>query len=726
MKTLRLRTTGYGRRATGYGLRAALLLMLVAPSALTAPHAPIAPVAPNAPIAPVPLSALRTEYLENPLGIDVRQPRLSWKIAEDRRGVVQSAYQIRVALSERDLQGNRPVLWDSGRVTSDESTQRIYSGPALTSGRRYFWQVRVWNDKGAASAWSATAWWEMGLLTLVGLDGEVDRARPIRRQQGARGLAVSAPRIRAGRRRRACASLRHQPRSLRASSERPARRRSAVHAGLDELQQAAPVPDVRHHAALEEGAERRRRRAGQRLVPRRDRVPRDRETTTATPSGCSPRSTSRSRAASAWSSSATAMEGLHRSDPVVRDLLGRDLRRAPRAGGVERDRLRRLALDAGRGGAGPHRRPRGTGRPARAPHPGDQADQDSENARRRHRRRHGPEHGRLGAPESPGPGRHDGHAAARRSPRQAGQLLHREPARREGGAALHAQRRRAGGVRAALHVHGIPLRCRGRLSGRPHPRQPDRHRRALGHGGDGHVRDVEAAGEPAAAQHSVGAEGQLPRRADRLPAAGRAARLDRRRAGLLAHRGLQHGRGRLLHEVAEGRRARSVPERRRAARDPRRPRQARQARWRRGRMGGRGRDHPVEHVPPVRRRAAARRAVSEHEGLGRVRAHARRRRLHLGRRPALRRLAGVRHHALRLPGRDDQQGSDRDGVLRAFGGSAGTGGARARQGRRGGAVRRARREGEGRVQPRVRDVDGPRWRSDADGLRAGPGVQPAA
>ena len=158
MTTLRLETTGYGIRAAGYGLRSTLLLMLVAPSALTAPHAPNAPVAPT-------LSALRAEYLENPVGIDVRQPRLSWKMAEDRRGVMQSAYQIRVALSERDLQGNRPVLWDSGRVASDESTQRIYSGPALIPGRRYFWQVRAWDDTGAASAWSATAFWEMGLLS---------------------------------------------------------------------------------------------------------------------------------------------------------------------------------------------------------------------------------------------------------------------------------------------------------------------------------------------------------------------------------------------------------------------------------------------------------------------------------------------------------------------------------------------------------------------------------
>ena len=45
MKTQRLETTGYGLRAAGYGLGSALLLMLVAPSALTAPRAPNAPAA---------------------------------------------------------------------------------------------------------------------------------------------------------------------------------------------------------------------------------------------------------------------------------------------------------------------------------------------------------------------------------------------------------------------------------------------------------------------------------------------------------------------------------------------------------------------------------------------------------------------------------------------------------------------------------------------------------
>ena len=119
-----------------------------------------------APRADTPLKAINllVEYQANPVGIDARQPRLSWQLASDARGIAQSAYQIRVARAESDLRAGRRLTWDSSRVDSDESIHRVYAGPPLESGQRYYWQVRVWDTSGTASDWSAPGHWEMGLL----------------------------------------------------------------------------------------------------------------------------------------------------------------------------------------------------------------------------------------------------------------------------------------------------------------------------------------------------------------------------------------------------------------------------------------------------------------------------------------------------------------------------------------------------------------------------------
>jgi alpha-L-rhamnosidase len=106
---------------------------------------------------------LRCEYKVDPLGIDVTRPRLSWELQSTEKNVLQTAYEVQVSLSEKDL-AKEKVIWESGEVKSDDSVGIEYAGPPLASGRPYFWHVRVWDNHGHATVWSAPAKWEMGLL----------------------------------------------------------------------------------------------------------------------------------------------------------------------------------------------------------------------------------------------------------------------------------------------------------------------------------------------------------------------------------------------------------------------------------------------------------------------------------------------------------------------------------------------------------------------------------
>jgi len=107
---------------------------------------------------------LRCEYLSNPLGIDVLQPRLSWELREERRGARQTAYAVRVASSREALLAGEADLWDSGTIDSDSTFHIVYEGKPLRSMQRAWWSVRVWDDQGQPSDWAEPAWWEMGLL----------------------------------------------------------------------------------------------------------------------------------------------------------------------------------------------------------------------------------------------------------------------------------------------------------------------------------------------------------------------------------------------------------------------------------------------------------------------------------------------------------------------------------------------------------------------------------
>src|SRR5450759_312324 len=110
------------------------------------------------------VSDLKCEYIENPLGMDIRQPRFSWNISGNRRGIYQSAYRILVADRREALQDNTGNIWDTGKVPSDKLINIVYKGAPLKSDQTYYWSVCVWNQDGEESSWSEPAIFHTGLL----------------------------------------------------------------------------------------------------------------------------------------------------------------------------------------------------------------------------------------------------------------------------------------------------------------------------------------------------------------------------------------------------------------------------------------------------------------------------------------------------------------------------------------------------------------------------------
>lgn len=98
---------------------------------------------------------LKTEYLKNPIGIDIAKPRLFWNC---EGGVVQTAYRILAT----DDSGN--VIWDSGKVQSAQMTHVPWGGEALKSRACVQWRVKLWDETDAEGDWSETATFEIGLL----------------------------------------------------------------------------------------------------------------------------------------------------------------------------------------------------------------------------------------------------------------------------------------------------------------------------------------------------------------------------------------------------------------------------------------------------------------------------------------------------------------------------------------------------------------------------------
>jgi alpha-L-rhamnosidase len=141
----------------------------------------------------------KCEQRVSPLGIDVPQPVLGWTLQSPRRGDHQTAYQILVASDPALLTGGKPDLWDSGKVIAGTSSGIPYQGKPLASGKRVWWQVRVWDRDGEPGPYGEPQWWEMALLSPKDWHGKwISDGRPLPRKDEDFHAPAPAPLLRKG------------------------------------------------------------------------------------------------------------------------------------------------------------------------------------------------------------------------------------------------------------------------------------------------------------------------------------------------------------------------------------------------------------------------------------------------------------------------------------------------------------------------------------------------
>lgn len=101
---------------------------------------------------------LRCGHRRDPLAVEPRRVRFSWRLQSAAPGRRQSAFQLVV-----ERIGAPAAAWDSGRIAHAETTDVAYGGEPLLGATPYRWRVRVWDEQRHEGPWSEWATFETAL-----------------------------------------------------------------------------------------------------------------------------------------------------------------------------------------------------------------------------------------------------------------------------------------------------------------------------------------------------------------------------------------------------------------------------------------------------------------------------------------------------------------------------------------------------------------------------------
>ena len=108
------------------------------------------------------LRDVKVEYRDNPIGLDVKKPRFSWKLESEQGNTMQTAYRIYVT-NHDEVGKDKNIVWDSEKVDSQQSVLVEYDGNTLQPETTYHCYIQVWDNHGEVADKEVT--FETGLCT---------------------------------------------------------------------------------------------------------------------------------------------------------------------------------------------------------------------------------------------------------------------------------------------------------------------------------------------------------------------------------------------------------------------------------------------------------------------------------------------------------------------------------------------------------------------------------
>ncbi len=126
---------------------------------------------------------LKSEYLINPIGLDNKKPRLSWKIKDSRRGAIQKSYEISVGTDSVKVALGKGSHWNTGKIDKDKQLV-IYNGNKLEAYHKYYWSVKVWGIDNKEIRANYIASFEMGMIDIKNWKGSwISDSRDIHKKE---------------------------------------------------------------------------------------------------------------------------------------------------------------------------------------------------------------------------------------------------------------------------------------------------------------------------------------------------------------------------------------------------------------------------------------------------------------------------------------------------------------------------------------------------------------